>query len=195
VAAVVAVAGAAPAAAAIPELGGGLVGDFNAGADTLVTLQFADGSNQEIKGGNGLILAVGGGAMFFEGHPHRLETLLSIGLKFSTMQPASNADLTYLRLPIELLAFYRNDDLHFRVGGGPAFYLANSLTGSGAASSLDVKFAPAVGAVAQADFVFGRGFVGLRYTHLNIRPTGTDVSVSASSIGVSTGFYYQFAPR
>jgi hypothetical protein len=183
------------AAAAIGEAGVSVGGDFNAGADTLATLQFADGSTQDIKAGNGLLLSVGAGAIFFEGQRHRLETVLDVGLKYSTMQPAQNADLSFLRVPIELLAFYRNDDAHFRVGVGGAWYAHSSLSGSGAASNLQVDFKPGLAGVVQADFLWGRGYAGLRYTHLDYTVSGSDVSVAAHSIGVTLGFFFQFAPQ
>jgi len=190
---VMAFAPARRAAAVIGEVGGAVGTDFNAGADTLATLQFSDGSTQDIKAGNGLLLSVGGGGIFFEGQPHRLETVLNVGVKFSTMQPAQNADLSFVRLPIELLAFYRNDDLHFRVGGGGAWYPYSSLSGSGAASNLQVDFKPGLAGIAQADFLWGRGWVGLRYTHLNYTVSGSDVTAAANSIGVTLGFFFQFA--
>ena len=183
------------AAAAIGEVGGAVGVDFNAGADTLATLQFTNGSTQDIKAGNGLLLSLGGGAIFFEGQPHRLETLLSVGVKFSTMQPAQNADLSFVRVPIEFLAFYRNDDLHFRVGGGGGLYAYGSLSGSGAASNIQLDFKPAVAGIVQADFLWGRGFLGVRYTHLNYGVSGSDASAAASSIGFTLGFFYQFAPH
>jgi hypothetical protein len=191
-------AAAAPArraAAAVGEVGAAVGTDFNAGADTLATLRFSDGSTQDIKGGNGLVLALGGGAIFFEGQPHRLETVLDVGVKFSTMQPAQNADLSFVRIPVELLAFYRNDDAHFRVGGGGAWYPYSSLSGSGAASNLQVDFKPGLAGIVQADFLWGRGYVGLRYTHLTYTVSGSDVTPAASSIGVTLGFSYQFAPQ
>lgn len=181
------------AAAAIGEAGAAMAGDFNAGADTLATLTFTDGSTQDIKAGNGILLSVGGGAIFFEGQPHRLETMLDIGVKFSTMQASQNADLSFVRIPIELLAFYRNDDLHFRVGGGGAFYAYSNLSGSGAASNLQADFKPGLAGIVQADALWGRGYVGVRYTHLNYSVSGYDATVAAHSIGVTLGFFYQFA--
>ena len=119
--------------------------------------------------------------------------MLTIGVKYSTMQRTDNADLTFLRVPIELLAFYRNDRLHFRVGGGPALYLGNSVKGSGAASDLDITFDPAFAGIAEADFITGGFFAGLRYTALRLHTTTPSASFSANSIGVSLGYYYHFA--
>jgi hypothetical protein len=196
VAAVLGVAAAArPAAAAIPEAGLALGVDANAGADTLATLQFSDGSTQDIKAGNGLLLAVGGGLILLEQQRHRIEAGLDVGVKFSTMQPAQNADLSFVRVPVELLVFYRNDDAHFRVGGGGAYYLYSSLSGSGAASNLQLDFKPGLAGVVQADFLWGRGYVGLRYTHLDYTVSGSTATAAANSVGLTLGFSYQFEPR
>lgn len=182
----------APALATTFELGGGVGADFNAGADTLLVLEFDDGDTQDIKAGNGLSLFASGGAVFFDQYQHRLETTLSLGLKMSTMQPAENADLSFLRFPLEALAFYRNDDWHFRVGGGPVLHMGNSLTGSGALSDLDVEMKSALGGVVQADFVIDDWFVGMRYTALSYRVSGVDESASANSLGVGVGYLYRF---
>lgn len=174
------------------EAGGSVYGDFNLGADKLAVLQFTDQTSQDIKAGNGLMLQAGAGALFIDGSEHHIETTLSLGLKYSTMRPAENANLSFLRVPIELLAFYRNEALHFRIGGGPACYVFNSLSGSGAASNLDVKFKPAVGGIIEADAVVKDFFFGLRYTILKLHPNDSDASFSANSLGVGIGYFHQF---
>lgn len=185
-------AAGAPASATEFEAGGALDFDFPVGADTLAVVKFTDGTTQNITAGNGVILSVGGGAIFFGPQPHRLEALLSVGLKYSTMQPTDNADLTFFRVPIELLAFYRNDKLYFRAGGGGALYVGNSMSGSGLASGLDVTFEPAVAGIVQADFISGGFFAGLRYTALKLRTESSSTSFSANSIGVGAGYYFHF---
>lgn len=185
-------AAADAAGATTLQLGGGLGADFNAGADTMLELEFDDGDTQEIKAGNGLSLFASGGALFFDEQQHRLETALSLGLKMSTMQPATNADLTFLRFPLELLGFYRNDEWHFRVGGGPVLHVGNSLTGSGDLSDLDVEMNTALGGVVQADFVFDSWFVGVRYTALSYRVDGAEDSVAANSLGFGLGYMHRF---
>ena len=183
---------AAPAAATQFELGGGIGLDFNAGADKVGTLVFTDNSTQDIRLGNGVALAAGGGAIFLGPQPHRLETTLTIGFKYSTMEPTSNADLSFVRVPVELLAFYRNDNLHFRAGGGGALYLVNSLSGSGALSALDVTFDPAFAGIAEADFIWGGAYAGLRYTVLTLHAPNPSTDIAANSFGVVLGYYYHF---
>jgi hypothetical protein len=192
---VIAAGSSRPALAVIGEAGVGVGVDLNAGADTLATLQFSDGSTQDIKAGNGLLLTLGGGIILFEQQRHRLEAVLDIGLKYSTMQPSQNADLSFVRVPIELLAFYRNDDAHFRVGAGGAYYPYSSLSGSGAASNLQLDFKPALGAVVEGDFLWGRGYLGIRYTYLSYSVSGSSTSAAASSLGFTLGFSYQFESR
>lgn len=179
-----------PAGATTFEVGGAVGVDFNAGADTLLVLHYSDGTSQDIKAGNGLLLAAGGGIMFFDQQPHRLETQLTIGVKYSTMTPTNNASLDFVRVPIELLGFYRNEDWHFRVGGGGAWYVSNSLSGGGALNG-DVKFGPALGAIAQADFVWGAFAVGLRYTLLKLKAEGADQSANANSLGLNLSYFYR----
>ncbi len=171
------------------ELGGTLGADFNAGADTLLTLKYSDGTSQDIKAGNGLRAAAGGGIIFFDEQPHRLETQLTIGIKYSSMTPTNNASLSFVRVPIELLAFYRNEDFHFRVGGGAAWYVANSLSGGGALEG-EAKFGSALGGIAQADFVWNAFAIGLRYTLLKLRADGAEESASANSIGLNLSYFY-----
>jgi hypothetical protein len=182
---------ALPAHATTFELGGAVGADFNAGADTLLTLHYSDGTEQAIKAGNGLLVAAGAGAMFFDQQPHRLETQLTLGIKYSTMQPTNNASLDFVRVPVELLAFYRNEDWHFRVGGGGAWYVSNSLSGSGALNG-DAHFDPALGAIVQADFVWKAFAVGLRYTLLRLHDRDADVSASANSVGLGLSYFYRF---
>jgi hypothetical protein len=182
---------ARPAHATTFELGGAVGADFNAGAGTLLTLHYSDGTEQQIKAGNGLLVAAGAGAMFFDQQPHRLETQLTLGIKYSTMQPTNNASLDFVRVPIELLAFYRNEDWHFRVGGGGAWYVSNSLSGGGALNG-EAHFDPALGAIVQADFVWRAFAVGLRYTVLRLRDTDANVSANANSLGLHLSYFYRF---
>jgi hypothetical protein len=179
------------AATTTVEVGGGAIVDLNMGDDVL-NLTFNDGSKQSISAGNGLGLALGAGAIFFDGQPHELEVTLTAGVKYSTMSPTQNASLDWVRVPLELLAFYRNDTFHFRVGGGATMYGLNSLSGGGALSGLDVHFSPSPGAVLQADFISGGFFAGLRFTIMSFHPTTSDGAISANALGFDLGFFHHF---
>lgn len=162
--------------------------DFNAGADPLLELEFNDGDDQTIEAGNGISLAALGSVRFFEETQHQLECQLGLGFKLSTMIPTENADLTFLRYPMDLLAFYRNEALYFRVGGGVYFSPINSLSGSGSLEDLDLQFNSALGAVIQADLAFEKVSVGLRYTRLNYSLDEAPDPIAAHSVGLTFGF-------
>jgi hypothetical protein len=72
-------------------------------------------------------------------------------------------------------------------------YAHSSLSGSGAATTLQAHFKPALAGIVQADFLWGRGWVGMRYTHLDYAMDGVDAKPAAHSIGATLGFFYQFA--
>jgi hypothetical protein len=106
------------------------------------------------------------------------------------MEPTSNASLDFVRVPIELLAFYRNEDWHFRVGGGPGFYISNTLSGGGTLL-VNADFKPAVAGIFEADFVWKAFFAGLRYTLLNLHTTVGHASASANSLGLALGYFFR----
>ena len=79
--------------------------DFSAGSDELLTLDFIDGTSENIKAGDGVTLALSGGLRFRAEEAHQLELLLNLGIRYTDTQPAINGGVDFLRLPIEALAF------------------------------------------------------------------------------------------
>jgi len=178
-----------------PEVGGGIVLDFNVGGDDMLVLGFADGSEQNITGGQGVIGYLSGGAIFFDQQPHNLELLINGGIKFSTMQQTENANLEFMRFPIEGLAFYRNDDWFFRIGGGAQLLLGASMKGSGALDGLDVQFKPALGGLGQLDFIYKGWSFGVRYTRQGLTLAEGETRFASHSVGIQFSGMYQFRKR
>jgi len=178
-----------------PEVGGGIVIDFNAGGQDMLVLGFSDGSEQKITGGQGVAALLSVGAIFFDQQSHNLETILSGGIKYSTMQESENASLDFFRFPIEGLAFYRNDDWFFRVGGGAQLLLGASMKGSGVLEELDVKFKPAIGGIGQLDFIYKGWSAGVRYTRQGLAPKDSDTRIASHSVGLQIAGMFQFRKR
>lgn len=176
--------------AATTSLGGQFVADFNAGAEELANLTFSDGSTQTVKTGNGLSLSVSGAISLLEQFAHQAVLQANFGVKYSTMQPAENADLSYTRWPLELLAFYHYSPYRLRFGGGVAYVLSNALKGSGAASNLDIVFKPALGWVIQSDFFWNRFGVGARYTMVDFVVKDSGRPVAANTFGIQISYLY-----
>lgn len=100
--------------------------------------------------------------------------------------------LEFFRFPVEGLAFYRNDDWFFRIGGGPQLLLGASLSGSGALDGLDVKFKPAIGGIGQLDFIYKGWAAGVRYTRQGLSPTEGDARFASHSVGIQISGMFQF---
>ncbi len=167
----------------------GLGAEF--GGEKLLSLTYSDGSTSDVKAGQGL--CVFGGAVaqdLARLGPVALDLQGTVGLKYSTIKEASNANADFFRFPFELLAFAHWKEL--RVGVGPAYHIANSFSGSGQLSGYDFKFNYALGLTMQADYMFMKGMaLGLRYTLISYEPkqsglSKVDAATSASSSASSS---------
>lgn len=149
------------------------------GGDDIATVQFISGDEQEMLAGQGIALAVGGEFTI----PNFKYALLrtTIGLKYSTTA-ADNANIMFLRYPLNLMAFaVPADDI--RIGIGATSHLGAVLKGDGFFD--DVKYDSSFGPRVEV----GYKWVSLIYENI----TFTDDSgneYDGSSFGV--GFSYTF---
>jgi len=112
-----------------------------------------------------------------------IETEISLSYKFADIT-ASNGDITWSRLPLDVLAFYRMEKV--RLGGGLTYHINPELDGSGVATGLNVDFKNSLGFVAQADWrITDRMNLGLRYTMLEYEVNGAGGEIDASGLGIA----------
>ena len=156
-----------------------------AGGSTLTTVQYADGSFQDISAGSGL--------MFYAGVETGIGEFASLqatlGYHVDTTH-ASNGDVRFSRYPIELLAYVPVNPV-LRVGVGARFVNNPRLQGSGVASSVDVQFDSTVGFVVEGEYRF-TPWVGVKLRAVSERftATGTSQNVSGDHIGLLCNFYF-----
>ncbi len=160
------------------------------GGDTLATLVFTDGSTENVKAHDGFSL--GAGASFLsESKAFEVETTLSYKFDFTN---ARNGDVTWSRIPLDVLAFYRVSRV--RLGGGFTYHFSPKVSGSGAANNVDIDFDNAEGFVLQADYLFsgkesGPGvYLGLRFTALKYKQKNTGVSANSNGGGLHVGYRF-----
>jgi hypothetical protein len=178
-------AAAVPAGALAQDLRPVFKLGYDFGGDTLVTALFTDGSTKSIKANEGLFMGVG--ASILNGAKN-LEGEVSISYKFQTIS-ASNGDIQFTRVPLDALFFYRQ--YWFRVGGGLTYHMSPKVEGSGVVGGLNVNFKDALGAILQADYLFGPTVaVGLRYTMLEYK-----LASGAGGSARSDGFGLLFTTR
>jgi hypothetical protein len=163
------------------------------GGDRLLTVTYSDGSESDVDAGQGFSL-FGGASVedLIDFKPFSIDLQGTLGVKYATVQQASNGNIDFFRFPAELLAFVHWTDL--RVGVGPTYHFANSLSGSGLLTGASVDFKDALGVVAQVDYTFAKQWnLGVRYTSITYEPKTSTPGVGktdASNFGVELGYFF-----
>lgn len=169
---------AQPAVAKPHVFGWVLEGALEFGGDELFTIIFTDGSEQTIHAGQGGTIAFGA-----EWRPPTMPQLGlrgTLGYKFTTTA-AEDANITFTRVPIEVVAsYYLPRD--WRVGAGLAYHTAIAFNGDGFLD--DENFDPAAGATLELGWkVFSLSYTALKYE----APGG---SVDASAFGLAASWVF-----
>jgi hypothetical protein len=153
------------------------------GGDELAKVTYTNGDTETIDAGGLFQLALGTTFQTApESHPN-LETQLSLGLKLD-LTTAENGDLTWSRIPVEVLEFYTTPQ--WRFGGGLTYHMNPSLDGSGEAANINVDFDNALGAILEVDYITaGKTYVGGRVTLIDYTVGST--KLSGNSVGVTVG--------
>jgi hypothetical protein len=168
-----------------PVLGMGLTG----GGETLAHVQYTNGDSAKISSG-GLIA-------FHTGVEVRFTDLVSaqalIGYHVDRAN-ASNGDVVFERVPLELLGHFRLTDW-MRVGGGARYVTNARLRATGEARNFlsDVKFKNNLGAVVEVEFfpVYSLG-VKVRYVAERYKPKDIPgaSAVDGDHGGVFLNYYF-----
>lgn len=125
---------------------------------------YVSGNRFSIKAGNGNAFA---GGVSYSVTP---DYDISLGLGYEkTTTAASNGELAFVRMPVELLVF-RNVGANWRLGGGARLLSSTKLETSGVAAGFDQTYEASTGLVAEAQYLtqrganpYGRFGVSIRY--------------------------------
>ncbi|WP_394170099.1 outer membrane beta-barrel protein [Saccharospirillum alexandrii] len=145
--------------------------DAQFGGDTLITIQYEDGSDQDINAGNGLVF---NGGVLVETPVTGLDLRAVVGWKYSTSM-ASNIDVTKTAFPVELTARYGVGSGFF-VGGGLTHHLNPKLT----VDDDSVDFDSSTGLVLRA----GWEFIVVGYSSLDYDYESETYDASSFNIGL-----------
>lgn len=158
------------------------------GGDPVLEFQYSDGSTPEVTAGGGVLFTAGGVYEAYRARGHRIDAQLSVGVKYRTIPPATNQEATWLRFPVEALAFYGSPS-GLRLGAGPTVHLGNSLETSGMANG-NVEFRAKPGMLLQAEFVRKTFAFDVRYTALTYESASNGETLDASSIGAGMSIFF-----
>jgi len=159
------------------------------GGDKVLHFTYEDGSTPDVIAGGGLLLTAGGTLGVFARGAHSVDAQLNLGVKYRTIPPASNQEVTWLRFPLEGLLYYRTP-VGIRLGAGATVHLRNVMEASGAVLNERVEFENKPGLLVQAEYVRKNVAFDLRYTAMKYElASGGSGTVDASSIGVGMTFF------
>jgi hypothetical protein len=170
---------------ALPQLGVGpkfgfvveLAGEV--GGDPFATIEFEDGTTQDVETGRGLTVAVGGLVRPSAALPLALRG--TVGFKYVTTM-ADNADITLTRVPIEVLGIV---ELPQGVWAGAGFVRHTMVKFRGGGLGPDEDLEDANGATAE----LGWRWVALTYTSMNYTDQ-TGAEYDASVFGLSFSYVF-----
>jgi hypothetical protein len=112
------------------------------------------GQNYNTQAGSGLLMSAGVLIPLVPVQTHRFELQCGIGYIFQQDGRSSESLLTWSRVPIEVVYFYRNSRELFRAGWGGTYHFANEISASGAYGSASGPVDNSAGFVVMAEKLF-----------------------------------------
>lgn len=168
-----------------------LVSGLEFGGDKLVDVSYVDGSTSSIEAGRGLML--GGGLDFncTEGNT-TFCSQATVAIKWTSTRQAKNGIVDWYRYPIELVGYYKNNQIPVKIGGGISYHVGNELKGSHDASFLSTNFNNSVGLIILGDYSLPDNLsLGVRLTFINYKTDQFNETANGNSLGVSLGYVWR----
>lgn len=130
------------------------------GGSTLLTLNYTDGTSQNLKAGGGNFLSVGAQAELIH---YPVDFALTVG-QHVDKDHASNAEFRFTRVPVEAIAYARLLP-HWRAGIGVRYLVKDKFSANFEGHDLGtIKFQKSTGLILDGDYWFSKNFgLGLRY--------------------------------
>lgn len=165
-----------------------LMGGLTGGGDKLAEVRYSNGDRESIRAGGLGQLAAG---VVWQPTATPLSLQATVGWHFDNIS-ARNGDITFSRMPIEVLGYFTAVP-NWRFGGGARFVRDARLETDIDGFSDTVRYKDSTGLVLEAGYrIAPRGWLNLRYTDeeyeaesfngFNVVPTG---STSARSVGIN----------
>jgi len=165
----------------------GLIGaGLTWGGDELARVIYTDGSTDHIT--------AGGEVHMYAGLEYRLDPAVSLqatlGLHLDSARSASNAGLSFSRVPLELLV-YRHVDEHLRFGAGLRLVSGARLKGTGLFGGIDRRYGSTLGLVLEAEYLFDHTIgIKLRHVSESYQETFGGPRYSGDHWGLMANFYF-----
>lgn len=149
--------------------------DVQFGGDTIQTIEYTDGTDQDINAGNGIVFS---GGVLVDLPLENAQLRSTLGFKYSTSQ-ADNVDVNKIAWPLELGLRYSLDNGLFAEAGAVK-HLAASYSASGAGFDRDDEYDTSIGLNIKA----GWQFLTLGYSQQTYEANGEELDASSFNVGL-----------
>ncbi|MCB0378099.1 MAG: hypothetical protein KDD33_06370 [Bdellovibrionales bacterium] len=164
------------------------------GGDSVVKAYYQNGTESEIKAGDGVSFYGGAVTRLWQQSEHLIDLQATLGYKFKSTKAATNGEFSFSKVPVDILGLYRHKQYKFRGGVGITYHLGNKFSGTGVVSNYTADVDNALGFVLQGDYLLGfleNMAIGLRFE--SIKYTFKAPSFPAQDLkGDNIGFYFQY---
>lgn len=146
------------------------------------------GQNYNIKAGSGIYLLGGAILPVSATTPHRFEAQLGIGFIFEQDYSPKESAVSWSRVPVEAIYFYRNTRELFRLGWGAIYHINNKIEANGAnasaATSADHAFGWTLAAekLIKADESNSLAGIGLKYNFIKYHSSSFTKSANGNAL-------------
>ena len=155
------------------------------GGDKLATVNFTNGNSQNLRAGG--LVHLYGGAEYRLGD--RVSAQATVGYHVDDSS-ASNGDLRFSRVPVDLLLHYHVNP-QLRLGGGVQIVNSPELKGSGAASGIGTEFENATGGIFEGEYLFSRNAgVKVRYVIEDYKVRNSSQKIDGNHLGLLLSYYF-----
>ncbi len=161
-----------------------LGGGYTFGGEKIVTMTYSDGSTKSITAGGSYI--VHAGVDYRMNEDFYLQG--TVAYHFDVVS-ARNGDVTFSRIPLEMMAYYHTNGA-VRLGGGMRYVTGTKIEGTGIASTLNATLGNTFGIVIEGEYMVSPELgVKLRYVSERYKPDGSSTTFNGSHIGILTNIY------
>jgi hypothetical protein len=162
-------------------LGGGLT----FGGDKLITVEYDNGVEMDIRAGG--MLAFNAGVDYRITNEFSMQATAGYHVDNTS---ARNGDARFTRMPIEVLAYYHVGP-QWRVGAGARYVSNPKLKLSGAVGNGDVAFDNAVSGLVEAEYIMGEHLgIKVRYVRETYEKKPFTDKIDGSHVGILANYYF-----
>lgn len=168
-----------------PQMRGVLGGGVTFGGDTLLTVEYENGTEMDLRAGG--IVTMYGGIDYRVTDQFSFQATVGYHVNNAS---ARNADARFERFPLEVLAYYHVSP-QWRLGGGARYVSNPKLKTSGALNIGDFAFDNTLSGVLEAEYLMSShvGFK-LRYVHETYESKQIAEKIDGKHVGILANFYF-----